>query len=898
LLKGTTLIDSYVFKDEDLSASGFPNQNLIVGWVLRTVAIPNINPHQIMKTTQALAKQAITKREEKKVVAPISEAKKVELEKVPESELKRPTVTGWIKKEGMKSVQELDVEKRQAFQDRMKHLKEEKRMQAVQEKIGNKERILDLLKKNALTSKEIAYELNLSEKNTRTYLTRLKKEDKITDIGKTGRFLIYTHKEALTPRNQHDEIVALEGDLSYLLSLIELKMTPKDGVKFTPTDHMKIRRIEERIADKIGGNLKAREAIKDLIDFEQSFKEEINEKIANLEEKVDFITSRKVKFKKDEILEAKIGATDLNIEDYLTKPDSVKKLLKNQEINKRNQMIDEYDYLFKSIVVGDGGVGKTALTLRFSKGFFTEDYKMTIGVDFHVKTISIDTSEGPIKCKLQLWDTGGQERFSSIRPMYYRGSLGTILVFDLTNSASFEHLPQWIEEVRANIKAEIPVLLVGNKSDLIDQRAVSIEEISKFTNDFNLYYMETSAKTGDGVGDCFYVLACLMIGQGVPEQLIANTTVYAPGDVPKGGGQVSAPVTLSSEPQDVYVAPPVPEPTQIKESQPGIEYEAPPVPEPTLVMEPEFAPEISIPEPTEIEFKTPDEILIKEAVKSELETLTSNDKVYKPKTIPFTSNVPVPAPTPKEFQSSYSEKSIESHQRPTPFGVMKRGETPKPQPASMTFEPSPQPPPRLTGRSPIFHHVKPTVSSSDSLIDYMPQSIITKTEKKKIAKEKKKQDKEKAKIEKEKKTIESREKQENLIEAMKKPKKDKKEKQLEPAKSKPSQAPAPKKPKPEMGSLFQTITQKTEALTTSQSVPFMPFAGESKTKKEGKSKLRIIPNVADIEADYSTFTAFTSIQPIKEEKPKSKSSDLLVCEQCGTILSFDYAFCNKCGNKL
>ena len=89
-------------------------------------------------------------------------------------------------------------------------------------------------------------------------------------------------------------------------------------------------------------------------------------------------------------------------------------------------MAEEYDYLFKSIVVGDGGVGKTALTLRFSKGFFTEDYKMTIGVDFHVKTISIDSNEGPIRAKLQIWDTGGQERFSSIRPMYYRGSLGAL----------------------------------------------------------------------------------------------------------------------------------------------------------------------------------------------------------------------------------------------------------------------------------------------------------------------------------------------------------------------------------------------------------------------------------------------------------------------------------------
>jgi len=580
-------------------------------------------------------------------------------------------------------------------------------------------------------------------------------------------------------------------------------------------------------------------------------------------------------------------------------------------------MAEEYDYLFKSIVVGDGGVGKTALTLRFSKGFFTEDYKMTIGVDFHVKTISIDTSEGPLKCKLQLWDTGGQERFSSIRPMYYRGSLGTILVFDLTNSASFEHLPQWIEEVRANIKTEIPVLLVGNKSDLIDQRAVTIEEINKFINDFNLYYMETSAKTGDGVGDCFYILACLMIGQGVPEQLIANTIVYAPGNELKKGSQISTSVTPSSEPKDIYAAhpdpkpepkqttalqpeieygaPPVPEPKLTKlvehdpffEPEPEIEYEAPPVPEPAPKIEPQPTPEISTPELTEIEFKTPDEILNKDAVKSELET-SSDDKVYKPKTIPFTSNAPVPAPPPKEFQSSYSEKPIDSSPSQTPFRVIKRTENPKPQPASMTFERSPEPQPELTSKS-----------SSDSLIDYMPQTIITKKEKKRIAKEKKKQDKEEARFEKEKKIIEEREKQDNLIEAMKKSKKSKKSKkenQVKPTKSEPSQAPTPTKPKPRMDSLFQTLTQKAEDLTTDQSVPFKPFTGESKIKEEGKSKLRIIPNVADIEADSSNFTAFTSTQPIQEEKSKSK--DLLICEQCGSILSSDYTFCNKCGNKL
>jgi len=116
LLKGREIIESYVYKDED-TEGGFPNQNLIVGWVLRTVAIPNINPHQVMKTTQALVKQAIQKKEERKVVAPISETKGVELEKVPESELKRPQVQGWVKTEEAKSQQELDEERRQAFRE-------------------------------------------------------------------------------------------------------------------------------------------------------------------------------------------------------------------------------------------------------------------------------------------------------------------------------------------------------------------------------------------------------------------------------------------------------------------------------------------------------------------------------------------------------------------------------------------------------------------------------------------------------------------------------------------------------------------------------------------------------------------------------------------------------------
>jgi len=121
ILKGNNIIDSYVYKDEDVEG-GFPNQNLIVGWVLRTVAIPNINPHQVMKTTQALMKQARTNKEKQKVKAPISETKEVELEKVPQSEIKRPKASGWVKEEASETVSE--AEKRQAFQERVKAKKE------------------------------------------------------------------------------------------------------------------------------------------------------------------------------------------------------------------------------------------------------------------------------------------------------------------------------------------------------------------------------------------------------------------------------------------------------------------------------------------------------------------------------------------------------------------------------------------------------------------------------------------------------------------------------------------------------------------------------------------------------------------------------------------------------
>ena len=552
-------------------------------------------------------------------------------------------------------------------------------------------------------------------------------------------------------------------------------------------------------------------------------------------------------------------------------------------------MAEEYDYLFKSIVVGDGGVGKTALTLRFSKGFFTEDYKMTIGVDFHVKTINIDSVEGPIRAKLQIWDTGGQERFSSIRPMYYRGSLGALLIFDLTNAASFEHLPQWIEEVRANVKSEIPLLLVGNKSDLVDLRAVNLEEINNFTRNFNLYYMETSAKTGEGVGDCFYILACLMIGSGVPDQLISKGIIFSPGQIPiTATGTV--PTSLHRiESEFDYAAPPVPEPTSSQihkststlEPEPEFEYGAPPVPEPVIVetqepssiFEPEFEPKIPLPEtqidtssvqPVEFEFKTPGEILTDEKpdqpqyTSSQPAVFTSREETYKPKAIPFTNNVPVPAPAPEKFQSIQGFSSTQNF------------------PSSGTTE-----------------------TKSDSLMDYLPEPIYSKKDKKKLEKQKKKE-------EKEKKLQEEKERQEKLLEEMKKVKKEKKkekpkkEKKVEPIQAKPSVSTqtAPTTGTTSTPSLFQTLSQKVDDTEKTSVEAFVPFIAQKETETQETSKLRIIPNVSDLE---SKPTAFTSTQPIAPAQPtaqKASGKEIIICKQCGSILSSDYTFCNKCGSQL
>jgi len=153
-----------------------------------------------------------------------------------------------------------------------------------------------------------------------------------------------------------------------------------------------------------------------------------------------------------------------------------------------------YQYLFKYIIIGDTGVGKSCLLLQFTDKRFRTDHDLTIGVEFGARLINIDGKQ----IKLQIWDTAGQESFRSITRSYYRGAAGALLVYDISRRDTFNHLSRWLDEVRQNANAHMTIMLIGNKSDL-ERREVSAEEGHEFARQHGLIFLETSAKTAQNV---------------------------------------------------------------------------------------------------------------------------------------------------------------------------------------------------------------------------------------------------------------------------------------------------------------------------------------------------------------------------------------------------------------
>jgi len=176
------------------------------------------------------------------------------------------------------------------------------------------------------------------------------------------------------------------------------------------------------------------------------------------------------------------------------------------------EMSSSYDYLFKIVVLGEGAVGKTAIVTRFSHGFFRTDYKTTIGSQFAVKNVEIPRDIGDVTVKLQIWDVAGQSRFQILRPMYYRGSSGGLLVYDVTRRRTFIVLEEWLDELHKAINKKIPLVLVANKTDLPD-RVVEPSEGHEFAQNHDMPYIESSAKTGEGIVDIFQELAEVLVAQ-------------------------------------------------------------------------------------------------------------------------------------------------------------------------------------------------------------------------------------------------------------------------------------------------------------------------------------------------------------------------------------------------
>ncbi|KAG7669917.1 hypothetical protein Ndes2526B_g06289 [Nannochloris sp. 'desiccata'] len=163
----------------------------------------------------------------------------------------------------------------------------------------------------------------------------------------------------------------------------------------------------------------------------------------------------------------------------------------------------EYDYLFKLLLIGDSGVGKSCLLLRFADDTYTESYISTIGVDFKIRTVELD---GKV-IKLQIWDTAGQERFRTITSSYYRGAHGIIVVFDVTDQESFNNVKQWLNEIDRYANESVNKLLVGNKSDLTTKRAVEYNTAKAFADEIGVPYIETSAKNANNVEQAFMTMA-------------------------------------------------------------------------------------------------------------------------------------------------------------------------------------------------------------------------------------------------------------------------------------------------------------------------------------------------------------------------------------------------------
>ena len=181
---------------------------------------------------------------------------------------------------------------------------------------------------------------------------------------------------------------------------------------------------------------------------------------------------------------------------------------------------------FKILTIGESGVGKTCILRRFVENKFLKNHLATIGIDFKTKTLNINNQE----IKLKIWDTAGQERFRNITTQYYKGADGIVLIYDVTDDASYEKIRDWMEQILSNTKREdIGLVLLGNKCDM-EPRAVTEEQGNKMAEELKVSYFETSALTGQGINEAFNELTRDImkrkgVGDGGNENLELNNNI-------------------------------------------------------------------------------------------------------------------------------------------------------------------------------------------------------------------------------------------------------------------------------------------------------------------------------------------------------------------------------------
>lgn len=194
-----------------------------------------------------------------------------------------------------------------------------------------------------------------------------------------------------------------------------------------------------------------------------------------------------------------------------------------------------YDYLIKLLLIGDSGVGKSCVLLRFSDDSFTPSFITTIGIDFKIRTIELDGK----RIKLQIWDTAGQERFRTITTAYYRGAMGILLVYDVTDERSYNNIRNWIRNIEQHASEGVDRILIGNKCDMNDKKVITTEQGQALADEFGIRFVETSAKSNIGVEEAFFALA-----RDIKKRIIDHATeqkaTSTPANVQLDGNDSSA----------------------------------------------------------------------------------------------------------------------------------------------------------------------------------------------------------------------------------------------------------------------------------------------------------------------------------------------------------------------